>query len=59
MRNITAKTLHGYMPKYIGLAGGQLVAHPILGFGISLLIPCAPPSSAGWLGDVGEDCLST
>jgi hypothetical protein len=24
-----------------------------------LLIPCAPPSSAGWSGGVGEDCLST
>src|SRR4030065_2410980 len=21
--------------------------------------PCAPPSSAGWSGGVGEDCLST
>jgi hypothetical protein len=21
--------------------------------------PCAPPSSAGWSGDFGEDCLST
>ncbi|NCN23260.1 MAG: hypothetical protein GW921_03720, partial [Gallionella sp.] len=20
--------------------------------------PCVPPSSAGWSGDVGEDCLS-
>jgi len=31
-RNITAKALHGYMPKYIALDGGQLVAHPILRF---------------------------
>jgi len=25
-------------------------------FGFSF--PCAPPSSTGWSGDVGEDCLS-
>jgi hypothetical protein len=23
-----------------------------------LYLPCAPPSSAGWSGDFGEDCLS-
>ncbi len=25
----------------------------------SIFLPCAPPSSAGWPGDFGEDCLST
>ena len=34
--------------------GGQLVAHPILGFGFSLFIPCAPPSSAGGSGNSDE-----
>ncbi|OGS85774.1 MAG: hypothetical protein A2061_04060 [Gallionellales bacterium GWA2_59_43] len=27
-------------------------------FLVSFFFPCAPPSSAGWSGDVGEDCLS-
>jgi len=33
-------------------------AHSTFGFGILFFIPCAPPSSGGWSGDVGEDCLS-
>ncbi len=28
-------------------------------FGFWVFLPCAPPSSAGWSGDFGEDCLST
>jgi hypothetical protein len=28
------------------------------GFGFCFSVPCAPPSSGGWSGDVGEDCLS-
>jgi len=43
---------------YLLLHGGQLVAHPIFVFCFSFFIPCAPPSSAGWSGDFGEDCLS-
>jgi hypothetical protein len=39
--------------------GGQLVAHPNLRFLVFVFFPCAPPSSASWSGDVGEDCLST
>ena len=27
-------------------------------FGFLLFLPCAPPSSGGWSGGVGEDCLS-
>jgi len=27
-------------------------------FCFSLFFPCAPPSSAGWPGGFGEDCLS-
>ena len=30
----------------------------VYGFGFSIFLPCAPPSSAGWSGGVGEDCLS-
>src|SRR3989338_3964078 len=30
----------------------------VYGFGFSIFLPCAPPSSAGWSGDFGEDCLS-
>ena len=32
---------------------------PDFRFCLLLFIPCAPPSSGGWSGDFGEDCLST
>ena len=39
-------------------SGGHEVPTLWLGSRFVLFIPCAPPSSAGWSGVVGEDCLS-
>jgi hypothetical protein len=46
------------LPIYLCVVGNLLPSIRIYGFGISLFIPCAPPSSGGWSGDFGEDCLS-
>jgi len=42
---------------YLRMVGNKLPTIPVYGFGF--FFPCAPPSSAGWSGGFGEDCLST
>ena len=39
--------------------GSHFLLTRFFGFWFPLFIPCAPPSSGGWSGDFGEDCLST
>ncbi len=53
--NVPESNCFAYLPLY---GGNMLPATRVYGFGFLHFIPCAPPSSGGWSGDVGEDCLS-
>jgi hypothetical protein len=44
------------LPIYLSMVGNMLTTIWVFSFGF--FFPCAPPSSGGWSGDVGEDCLS-